>query len=265
MSKSQNLRRSLYFAVAIFSMLQLAGNANGHVDLLDPNGGETLEVGSNFTIRWQVIIPHEIQNWDLWYSTTGAGGPWTELAMDLPAGDETGGSFHTYNWTVPNDPSSQIRVRVRQDNSGFDYEDISNADLTIGQPDTDGDGLIDTEDNCPAVFNPAQEELDGDGIGDSCDNCPSVFNPSQADTDSDGVGDACCCVDNRGDLNGDGDDANILDLTFIIDFIFRGSDNPGGCPDESDVNGDSNSADILDLTFLVDRIFRGGPAPGPCN
>ena len=73
-----------------------------------------------------------------------------------------------------------------------------------------------------------------------------------------------CCVGNRGDLNGDSDDANILDLTFLVDFIFRGSGDPGSCPDESDVNGDGDSANILDLTFLVDFIFRGGPAPGPC-
>ncbi|MEE8405254.1 MAG: SBBP repeat-containing protein [candidate division Zixibacteria bacterium] len=73
-----------------------------------------------------------------------------------------------------------------------------------------------------------------------------------------------CCVGNRGDLNGDGDNANILDLTFLVDYIFRGSGVPGSCPEESDVNGDGDSANILDLTYLVDFIFRGGPAPGPC-
>lgn len=73
-----------------------------------------------------------------------------------------------------------------------------------------------------------------------------------------------CCVGIRGDVNGDGDDANIIDLTFLVDYIFRGSGDPGSCPNESDVNGDGNPADILDLTYLVDLIFRGGPVPPGC-
>jgi hypothetical protein len=76
--------------------------------------------------------------------------------------------------------------------------------------------------------------------------------------------DTSCCIGIRGDLNGDGDNADIIDLTFLVDFIFRGSGNPGGCPDESDVNSDGDPANILDLTFLVDRVFRGGPAPELC-
>jgi len=73
-----------------------------------------------------------------------------------------------------------------------------------------------------------------------------------------------CCQGIRGDVNGDGPDANILDLTYLVDFIFRGSGDPGGCPDESDVNGDGNAGNILDLTYLVDVIFRGGPVPPGC-
>ncbi|HEY2743122.1 MAG TPA: amidohydrolase family protein, partial [Polyangia bacterium] len=93
--------------------------------------------------------------------------------------------------------------------------------------DMDGDGIPNTSDDCPTVFNPirpvdngAQADSDGDGIGDACDpcpmdasamscamidpddidgdgvansedNCPTVANADQADADADGKGDAC--------------------------------------------------------------------------
>jgi hypothetical protein len=93
--------------------------------------------------------------------------------------------------------------------------------------DGDGDGVPDTRDNCPIVFNPvrpmdngAQADSDRDRVGDACDpcplaasstdcrvlpaddedgdgltlladNCPNVANADQRDTDGDGRGDAC--------------------------------------------------------------------------
>jgi len=62
----------------------------------------------------------------------------------------------------------------------------------------------------------------------------------------------------KGDANNDGD-INILDLTYMVDYIFRN----GPAPDPflaGDANCDDNS-NILDLTYLVDFIFRGGPIP----
>jgi len=73
-----------------------------------------------------------------------------------------------------------------------------------------------------------------------------------------------CCDGIRGDYDGDGEDADILDLTFLVDYIFRNSAIQGDCPDESDINSDGASSNILDLTHLVDWIFRAGPVPGPC-
>ena len=71
------------------------------------------------------------------------------------------------------------------------------------------------------------------------------------------------CIGIRGDANGDGADANILDLVYVLNRMFRGGPAPP-CWLESDVNSDGKGANILDLTFLVDFIFRGGPYPGPC-
>ncbi|MEW5740357.1 MAG: phosphodiester glycosidase family protein [Myxococcota bacterium] len=70
--------------------------------------------------------------------------------------------------------------------------------------DTDGDGVTDTQDNCPDDANATQADLDNDGEGDACDgdddddgvpdeddNCPRIANASQADADGDRIGDAC--------------------------------------------------------------------------
>ena len=57
--------------------------------------------------------------------------------------------------------------------------------------DTDGDGVLDREDNCPYDANPDQLDSDDDGIGDACDNCPNRANPAQTDSAGQGVGDSC--------------------------------------------------------------------------
>ncbi|MCH7948676.1 MAG: thrombospondin type 3 repeat-containing protein [candidate division Zixibacteria bacterium] len=131
------------------------------------------------------------------------------------------------------------------------------------QDDSDIDGVGDSCDNCAAIANSNQDDSDSDGIGDLCDNCIDTYNPTQSDTNQDGIGDACCCLGSTGDFNGDGDNADVLDLTYIVDYIFRGGTIPG-CPKEGDLNFDGNSSNILDLTYLVDFIFRGGFPPANC-
>ncbi|WP_375577550.1 T9SS type A sorting domain-containing protein [Marivirga tractuosa] len=44
-------------------------------------------------------------------------------------------------------------------------------------PDADGDGIPDSEDNCPNTFNPDQADKNDNGIGDVCD-CEVLINPS---------------------------------------------------------------------------------------
>src|SRR5262249_24666916 len=43
-----------------------------------------------------------------------------------------------------------------------------------GQPDGDGDGICDLNDDCPTEPDPTQADTDGDGIGDACDPCTNT-------------------------------------------------------------------------------------------
>jgi len=40
----------------------------------------------------------------------------------------------------------------------------------------------------PGGGDPSAEDTDGDGISDAQDNCPAIPNPAQTDTDGDGIG-----------------------------------------------------------------------------
>lgn len=86
--------------------------------------------------------------------------------------------------------------------------------------DRDGDGVLDSSDNCVDVPNAGQENRDNDALGDACDpdrdgdgvdnatdNCADVANADQRDGDQDSIGDACDPVAN-----------------YVIDVTIPGSD-----------------------------------------
>ena len=62
-----------------------------------------------------------------------------------------------------------------------------------------------------------------------------------------------------GDMNGD-NSADILDFTAMVSRQFRGR-KPLCQVNGGDVNGDCNGPDIADLTYYIDFLFRGGEAP----
>jgi hypothetical protein len=149
--------------------------------------------------------------------------------------------------TCGSDPDNQADVPLDTDNDGLcnngvddddDNDGLSDAD-EVGQtntdplnPDTDGDSIIDGQDNCPLVSNSGQQNTDqdlansgepvtGDQFGDVCDD----------DDDGDGL------PDTDEDTNGNGtvqsNETDPKDPDTDGDGILDGAD---ACPLDPDPN-----------------------------
>lgn len=125
----------------------------------------------------------------------------------------------------------------------------------ISYIDSDEDGILDGDDNCPENYNPLQDDSDGDKVGDFCDNCPNTYNFEQTDENDNGIGDACEFVPE--DLNGDGC-VDLSDYTIIITDIRSPEPNNS----LHDLNGDG-LVNITDARYLVTQFTnpRGVPCP----
>ena len=139
------------------------------------------------------------------------------------------------------DEPTCVPKRTRQADTSDQQTTMYDANASAAD-DRDGDGIPDSADNCPDMFNPVrpqytdrkQADYDNDGLGDICDfyptcaanddtcpkhvdpndrdndgienlkdNCPDDANADQADADSDGIGDVCDTCDDRYDKDGD--------------------------------------------------------------
>lgn len=122
------------------------------------------------------------------------------------------------------------------------------ADGNGSLADSDGDNVLNANDNCPNVAND-QTDTDKDGRGNTCDNCPTVANYSQRDTDNDGTGDACEQL--TADPNADDDS----------DTVANKDDN---CPvfantDQAD-NDNDKIGNVCDNCIDVANADQAGPA-----
>ena len=151
--------------------------------------------------------------------------------------------------------------------------------------DSDGDGLLDPDDNCPGVPNPLQEnadadywgdlcdncvdtindnqiDWDGDGLGDACDNCPEVVNPDQADNEGDGIGDICDEDDDNDGVLDEGDNCPLdpnpgqqdRDGDAFGDVCDNCPDDPN--PDQTDTDEDGQG-DLCDQDDDGDGYLDG--------
>jgi len=150
-----------------------------------------------------------------------------------------------------------VRIYGCSDTAGNAIAD-ENYTFNIVILDTDGDGILDDNDNCPSISNVNQVDIDNDGIGDVCDddidgdgilntpdNCPLIANPLQKDIDNDGIGDVCDNDhDNDAILNGD-DNCMLIPNMNQVDM-----DNDGigdVCDEDMDGDGILNTPDNCPL------------------
>ena len=124
----------------------------------------------------------------------------------MPSGDANGDACD------PDDDADGVNdvdgSGARLDNCRFDRNPAQLDDLNfpggygdVCPPiDTDGDGVIDDEDNCDTTMNPGQADLDSDDKGDVCDTdddddtivdagdlCPRTWSNPQVDLNGDGI------------------------------------------------------------------------------
>jgi hypothetical protein len=138
-----------------------------------------------------------------------SGDDWTNYGGDFANDDGHGNgtfSFHLaiyYGSALPE--TLWVKGRVFDFSAGawVPFAQVQ-VPVCVSDPDTDGDGVRDSVDNCRVTPNPGQENYDLDAQGDACDddddndgvndggdNCPLTANPLQRDDDQDGIGDAC--------------------------------------------------------------------------
>ena len=146
--------KKIYLLIFPFLLFIITiGSVSAHVQLDNPVGGETFVTGETVIIEWSTLISHVQENWDLYFSSNG-GNDWEEIKFDL------GTSQLFYEWIVPPILTENARIKIVQDNTGSDYENLS-GDFII----TDTQTSVEIQEKNPSAFklNP---------------NYPNPFNPS---------------------------------------------------------------------------------------
>jgi len=128
---------------------------------------------------------------------------------------------------------------------------IGGGETTEGATDTDGDGIIDEDDDCP---DDPTNDVDGDGVCGYADNCPNTANSDQADVDEDGVGDVCdpCPNDYYNDYDNDG----------VCGDVDNCSDVPNHDQADNDGDGVGDVCDLCPNNANAEEIDSDGDGKG---
>jgi hypothetical protein len=125
--KGKNMLKVSLSILSFLTYLLTTGSVEAHVQLDYPVGGETFVAGEEVNIQWSILIEHDQENWDLYFSPDG-GINWEEIQMDMDI------SQLNYRWTVPQIATENARIRIIQDNTGNDYSDNSSEFIVTDTP-----------------------------------------------------------------------------------------------------------------------------------
>lgn len=206
-----------------------------------------VNISENYNISFSFLIPHTDNHWFEVFNNQQ-----TYVVIDLGTDLKCYlGNYQTKMIkTLNSDEWYDIELRAHQDSNSYDVyvngqcEETCNMwihgsyDQTFGIGDR-ADGHTDRGEAYWDDFVITQPvDSDGDGVVDPNDNCPYDYNPGQEDRNSDGWGDVCECI--AANLDG-------LEPINFLDFSTVASD-----WDESGTGlaGDINSDEIVDFNDL---------------
>ena len=122
--------------------------------------------------------------------------------------------------------------------SGFNLAAIVAAiedGLSYLEVDTDSDGILDENDNCPEDYNPNQDDIDNDGDGDVCDQCNNL-------------------IFTGGNIDGN-ESIDIIDVIMLVDVILGA--NEYTCSFEAGDITQDGFLNIMDVIGLIQLILGG--------
>ena len=260
----------------------LAGDYKGDGEYIIYDLGDTYDLD---LIQFSTTNKSDPFGYQILVSTTGTNSG--DFSMILPVSGElllTATSTTDFNQYEVNSTARYIKLigYGRFNSDGDTRKSAWNAigeiefygDLSVQSGgDSDGDGVLDVNDNCPTTSNPNQEDFDGDGLGDVCDddvdgdailnnddecsNTPAgeIVNTvgcseSQLDDDLDGVMndvDNCPNTSNPNQEDFDGDDiGDVCDNDIDGDNILNDDDECPNTPVGEIVNAAGCSESQLD-------------------
>ena len=164
------------------------------------------------------------------------------------------GTIYSYDMTFTNPPT--LVSDGHDSPTGIGYDHVDNV-LLVPVYELDRIDFVPLDDS------------DNDGILDINDNCPDTFNPDQEDSDSNGVGDQCCCGHFTGGYTGNtncSDDGvrGLADISRLIDYVFI-SKADLCCRPSGNTNGDvEGNITLADITRLIDNVFISKLETGDC-